>query len=120
LWNEIDITNKGMNDAYNFPTSSEDYGGYKTEWADPGDGFIPFDWVIVGGESGNSVGAYKYRPCEFEWIWKIIHACNKANVPVFVKQLGTHLAKANNLHDRHGGDWNEWPKDLRVRQMPKI
>ena len=22
------------------------------------------------------------------------------------------------LTDSHGGDWEEWPKDLRVRKMP--
>lgn len=76
-------------------------------------------WVIVGGESGNETGQYRYRPCELKWIEDIIAQCKKYNVPVFVKQLGTHLAKELGLKDRHGGDIDEWPKHLRIRQFPK-
>ncbi len=41
-------------------------------------------WVIVGGESGN-----KARPCDISWIRSIVRQCQSANVPVFVKQLGS-------------------------------
>jgi protein gp37 len=77
------------------------------------------DWVIVGGESGNDKGKYRYRPCEIEWIELIIEFCRLSGVPVFVKQLGTHLAKKMGLKDRHGGEWSEWPEHLRIRQFPK-
>jgi len=80
------------------------------------------DWVIVGGESGNDNGKYRYRPCELEWIETIVRQCQAADVPVFVKQLGTHLAKQLKLKDRHGGNMDEWPESLahlKVRQMPK-
>jgi protein gp37 len=77
------------------------------------------DWVIVGGESGNDNGKYRYRECKIEWIEKIITDCRQSMIPCFVKQLGTHLAKKLNLKDRHGGDWNEWPEHLRIRQFPK-
>src|SRR5690606_32040921 len=73
-----------------------------------------FQWVIVGGESGNETGKYRYRPCKLEWIELIIKNCRIYNVPVFVKQLGTHLSKELELKDRHGGDINEWPKHLRI------
>lgn len=76
------------------------------------------DWVIVGGESGNENGQYKYRECKIEWIESIIDQCNKNRIPVFVKQLGTHLAKQLKLKHRHGGDIEEWPEQLRVRQFP--
>jgi protein gp37 len=76
-------------------------------------------WVIVGGESGNENGLYRYRECKIEWIKSIVDQCKKARVPVFVKQLGTHLSKKMGLKDRHGGDINEWPEHLRVRQFPK-
>lgn len=79
-----------------------------------------FDWIIIGGESGNENGQYKYRPCKLEWIDLIVTHCKEANVPVFVKQLGTHLAKQLKLKDRHGGDINEWPEHLRIREFPKI
>lgn len=77
------------------------------------------DWVIIGGESGNEKGKYRYRKCEIAWIELLINHCKEAHVPVFVKQLGTHLAKQLKLKDRHGGDINEWPENLRIRQFPK-
>jgi len=80
------------------------------------------DWVIIGGESGNESGKYRYRPCSQKWIKNIILQCkNKyADIPVFVKQLGAYLSKELFLKDRHGGDINEWPEYLRVREMPKV
>lgn len=78
------------------------------------------DWVIVGGESGNENGKYRYRPCELEWIEDIVQQCQIARVPVFVKQLGTHLAKKLGLKDRHGGNIDEWPEHLRIRQFPNV
>ena len=78
-----------------------------------------FSWVIIGGESGNENGAYRYRECKIEWIDKLIFQCQKSNIPVFVKQLGTHLAKELKLKDSHGGNINEWPERLRIREMPK-
>lgn len=77
------------------------------------------DWVIVGGESGNETGKYKYRPCELEWIENIVAQCQVNDIPVFVKQLGTHLAKKLGLKNRHGGDINEWPEHLRIREFPQ-
>ena len=76
------------------------------------------DWVIVGGDSGNDNGKYRYRPCELEWIRKIVDQCKKTETPVFVKQMGTHLSKELKMSDRHGGDINEFPEDLRIRQFP--
>lgn len=49
--------------------------------------------------------------------------CRDANVPFFMKQLGT------NPHDRgtpirqrdpHGRRWHEWPRDLAVREVPGV
>jgi len=77
-----------------------------------------FDWIIVGGESGNENGKYKYRPCEIDWIEKIVNECDCFDIPIFVKQLGTYLAKAMKLKDRHGGDIEEWPEHLQIRQFP--
>lgn len=79
-----------------------------------------FDWIIVGGESGNENGKYRYRPCELEWIENIVMQCKEAGVPVFVKQLGTHLSKELNLSDRHGGNIEEWPERLQVREFPSL
>lgn len=76
---------------------------------------FPFAWAIIGGESGNRSGKYRYRKCELDWIRGIQKHCEDRNIPVFIKQLGTHLAGELQLKDRHGGDINEFPDDIRVR-----
>lgn len=77
------------------------------------------DWVIVGGESGNETGKYRYRPCKLEWIEKIVEQCQEYGISVFVKQLGTHLAKELKMSDRHGGNIDEFPEQLRIREFPE-
>ncbi len=95
------------------------------------------DWVIVGGESGPGA-----RLCDVAWIRSIVEQCRAAAVPVFVKQLGgrptysdpDHSIESDGwpdhvrwdtrrvciqLSDNKGGDPAEWPKDLRVREMPR-
>lgn len=59
------------------------------------------DWVIVGGESGNEDGDWKYREANISWFDSIIEQCQQNAVSVFVKQLGTFLAKTYKA-DRHG------------------
>ena len=99
------------------------------------------DWCIIGGESGG-----KARPCNIDWIRDVVRQCKDGGVPVFVKQLGAKpyerkgslkykliskslvshidrseliLAKDGVLiRDPKGGDMDEWPEDLRVREMP--
>ena len=81
------------------------------------------DWVIVGGESGPGA-----RPCDVAWIRSIVEQCKAAGVPVFVKQLGSNSqeqfggsgALRPRLKSRNikGGDPDEWPEDLRVREWP--
>lgn len=81
-------------------------------------GLHGIDWVIVGGESGSGA-----RPFDVYWARHIVRQCADAGVACFVKQLGA-VAYANMhgdvlpLRDSHGGDWNEWPEDLRVREWP--
>lgn len=94
-------------------------------------------WVIVGGESGHGA-----RPFHIGWASSIVDQCRDGGVPVFVKQLGAvPLCDGGDLsafpstvrfveddgegaqwfvklRDRKGGDMNEWPEDLRVREMP--
>lgn len=76
------------------------------------------DWVIIGGESGNETGKYRYRPCQLEWIEQIVEHCKEAGSAVFVKQMGTHLSKELNMSDRHGGNIDEFPEHLRIRNFP--
>lgn len=78
------------------------------------------DWAIIGGESGNNKGRYRYRECKIEWISGLIDQLDWRGVPVFVKQLGTHIAKELHLNSRHGGDVGEFPEAIQLRQFPKI
>lgn len=77
-----------------------------------------YDLIIVGGESGNETGKYRYRPCDIKWIEKIVEQCKSTDTPVFVKQMGTYLAKEMKLSDRHGGNIKEFPAHLQIRQFP--
>lgn len=79
---------------------------------------IKIDWAIIGGESGNDNGKYRYRPCQVEWIEEIVTAITSVGNAVFVKQMGTFIAKQNRYKDRHGGNINEWPEHLKIRQFP--
>jgi len=78
------------------------------------------DWIIIGGESGNDSGKYRYRPLELDSIESILDCLSQEKVKIFVKQLGTHLSKKMGLKDRHGGDLDEWPENIRVREFPEV
>ena len=79
--------------------------------------YLPgLDWVIQGGESGADP-----RPFDTRWARKLRDECRAAGVAYFLKQLGAHALDEGEplaLHDGHGGDWDEWAKDLRVREVP--
>lgn len=103
------------------------------------DGLRRLDWVIVGGESGPGA-----RPMRLEWAREVVRQCREAGVAVFVKQLGASpldrfpddtetpwplrrmfgltpeetAAVPLVLIDRKGGDPEEWPADLRIREFP--
>ncbi len=77
------------------------------------------DWMILGGASGTRHSA---RPFDLQWARELRDCCAQAGVACFVKQLGSnpvHHGRQLRLADRHGGDWNAWPEDLRVRAFPK-
>ena len=76
---------------------------------------LDIDWVIVGGESGP-----RARPMDLAWARELVDACREADVACFVKQLGEHAARELGLRDRKGGNPDEWPADLRVREMPAL
>lgn len=75
------------------------------------------DWVIVGGESGRGA-----RPFHVEWAADIVKSCRAVGAAPFVKQMGARPfdgARMLSLRDSHGGDWDEWPAELRVREFPE-
>ncbi len=79
-------------------------------------------WTIVGGESGKGA-----RPMDPRWARAIVRQCAAANVPAFVKQLGSVWARETfeagrsvSAHgDPKGGDPQWWPADLRIREFPR-
>lgn len=96
------------------------------------------DWIVVGGESGPGA-----RPFDLAWARSTIAQCEAAGVPVFVKQLGARPIVTEDIREvmrgalraaghtieggvasirfrdrKKGGDWTEWPEDLRVREWP--
>lgn len=93
-------------------------------------------WVVVGGESGPIA-----RPCEEIWIRRLVNQCRDAAVPCFVKQFGSNVWTRTwlgwpkgtviridgdegpwrvHLRAFKGGNINEFPKDLRVREWPEL
>lgn len=70
-------------------------------------------WIIVGGESGDGA-----RPMDTDWARALRDECRAAGVPLFVKQMGEAWAARHGASDRHGGDPEDWPEDLRMRQFP--
>jgi protein gp37 len=82
----------------------------------------PIHWVIIGGESGNDTGEFKYRVCKTDWMKDIVKQCSDREIPIFMKQLGTSIAKQLELKDRVGADLSEekFPAYLAIRQLPAI
>lgn len=80
------------------------------------------DWVVIGGESGMAKsGPHGVKPFHHSWAENMIDLCGKYGVPIFIKQMGTLVLRdgwRQQYNDSHGGDWNEWPKDFRVREFP--
>jgi len=101
------------------------------------------DWIVVGGESAQP--GRTARMFDIAWARNIIREATGTPVKVFVKQLGKrpwyngigkppadHVYLEQDvigpdgsigwqydlLRSRKGGDPEEWPSDLRVREMP--
>ena len=86
-------------------------------WEDVRLNLSEIDWCVVGGQSGNAS-----RPFDLSWARNLQTQCRAAGAAFVVKQLGA--APVDNgvsisLKDQHGGDWSEWPRNLRYREMPK-
>lgn len=76
------------------------------------------DWCLRGGESGSIA-----KPFDLAWADGLRMQCRTAKTAYFLTQLGAHVVekgKRIELEDRHGGDRNEWPARLRVRQVPTV
>lgn len=82
-------------------------------------------WVVCGGESGPGA-----RPCDVRWLESLVDQCKREGIAVFTKQLGAKPYRSPErdgatgyelpITDRKGGDINEFPETLRVREFPKV
>lgn len=95
------------------------------------DGNPVLDWIICGGESGSKAEA---RSMDLDWAVKLREQCGRSETAFFMKQLGsapvmtcifeapggprTHTAPVA-IKDRKGGDMEEFPRILRVREFPR-
>ena len=64
------------------------------------------DWVVVGGESGAHC-----RPFDLGWARLLLNECKQNNTRFFMKQLGGHPNKRDQMED--------FPRDLRIREFPE-
>lgn len=75
------------------------------------------DLVIVGGESGRGA-----RPFNLDWAREIRDDCRTAGTNFFMKQIGSRPMEGSfpypRTKDRKGEDPQEWPEDLRFRELP--
>ena len=69
------------------------------------------NWVIVGGESGH--GAREFNT---DWARVLRDQCGDAGVPFFMKQTGQNVVQLT--VKGKGGDLDDIPGDLRVREFP--
>jgi protein gp37 len=85
--------------------------------------------VINGGESHQQT--QRARHFNLRWARENRDACKLAGVAFFMKQLGARPVDGRigidgpashavtlDLVDSHGGNWSEWPADLRIRELP--
>jgi protein gp37 len=61
------------------------------------------------------------KPFQLAWARELRDFCREKKVAFFLKQLGSNPFDGDRpfkCADRHGGQWHEWPEDLRVREFP--
>lgn len=65
------------------------------------------DWVICGGESGPGC-----RPMQADWVYDLKRDCQMGRVKFFMKQLGGHPNKRDQMED--------FPEEWQVREFPNV
>jgi protein gp37 len=88
--------------------------------------------VIEGGESGPTkpgklseehFAQRRARPFDLDWARQVRDECAGVKVSFFLKQVGSapiENGKPLELRNGHGGDWDEWPTELKVRQTQPV
>jgi protein gp37 len=81
------------------------------------------DWLILGGESTQSGNC---RRLDIEWIRQLVSQSRQMGISCFVKQLGSEAGEQDvagnwsrrRTSDSKGGNPQDWPPEIRVRQFP--
>lgn len=81
-----------------------------------------FEWIILGGESGDDYGKYRYRECREKWIYETFAPLLQMGKYIFVKQVGTFVSKNDpkqkGRQDRHGTYMDLWSKVIQIQEVP--
>jgi protein gp37 len=133
LWPGVSVTSEATTDRINWLLKvKSDHRFISYEPAQGPVDFSRLNWleniamIIVGGQSGRGA---KLHPFNCSWAMDVLEATNGFPVHVFVKQLGSYpFFHADGMNEpvdmelKHpkGGDWEEWPPGLRLRQFPAI
>lgn len=83
------------------------------------EGLIQLGWGVVGGESGRD----SPRPFDVRWARSAVQQFSDQGCPLFVKQLGARPFEGETflkLRHKKGGNPEEWPQDLRIREFPYV
>lgn len=99
---------------------------------------LKIETIIMGGQSGSGINN---KPFHLQWAADTKEICEDDQVNFFLKQIGSNPVRRpddepferikfrRQLGSCHhesvpyhpkGGDWSEWPADLRVRQFPEL
>ena len=100
--------------------------GWKVHcWHEPAIGPVDWrgwqflSWLVVGGQSAGDA------PFDLQWARDAIAWGCANNVPVKIKQLGSNpvdrgFGARHLVADRRGANWECWPDEIKVRQMPEV
>ena len=134
---DFDLGRCEFHDRDYIGTGHPDFGEYCKECASDDDtgelshyhwltgDYEGIDWVIVGGESG-----HHSRPFDIAWADAILKQCKSHHIAGFMKQLGAIAVDSTfpetdgtpgllvGIKNRKGGDIEEFPRHLRVREFP--
>jgi protein gp37 len=79
-------------------------------------------WLVVGGTSGTLK-----NPFDLDWARSAVAWGAANSIPVKIKQIGSNpiqdgkpFPAYNRRVDKRGSNWDYWPGDIKIRQMPAL
>ena len=78
-------------------------------------------WAVIGGESGNLTGKYRFRKTELDWYLSLMYQIRDSQTPLFFKQLGSwYHHNQFYLKDWKGEKYcKNFPEVFQIRQFPR-